>query len=84
MVWISDLQRETLLLVDNLISEGKTYEEIKRILWEDKGYTLRVTSKNGYIPKTIVELCDSKGNYSFVDLRKRRNGLATWETIRIS
>lgn len=83
MVYISDLQRTTLLLVDKLINEGKTYEEIKSILY-DKGYNLRVTVRNGYVPRAKVELCDSKGAYLFVDLKKRRNGLATWETYRIS
>ena len=83
MVGINDLQRETLLLVDNLVNEGKTFNEIWWIL-QEKGYRFQGERRNGYDIKTRFRLCDSNGNYSFVDLKKRRNGLATWETYRIS
>ncbi len=83
MVWISDLQRETLLLVDKLINEGKTFNEIWWVL-QEKGYHFMGERRNGYNIKTLFKLYDSNGQYSFVDLRKRRNELAYWETIKIS
>ena len=83
MIYINKLQRETLLLVDKLIEEKKTFSEIEDILY-DKGYRFRVEVHNGYTIKTKFQLCDKDGNYSFVDLIKRRNGLATWETIKLS
>lgn len=82
MVWISDLQRKTLLLIDKLVSEGKTFNEIWSIL-QDMGYRFRGERRNGYDIKTRFGLCDKDFNYSFVDLIKRRNGLATWESVRI-
>ena len=85
--WISDLQRETLILVDNMITENKTFEEISNYLYNNK-YYFRVNVKNGYASKTHFEICkrnnEGKEEYSFVDLIKRRNGLAWWETTRIS
>lgn len=91
MVWLSDLQRETLLLVDKMIEEKKTFEEISNYLYKND-YTFRVEVKNGYASKThfeIVKRIVNKDNiikydYTFVDLIKRRNGLAFWETIKIS
>ena len=84
--WISDLQREVLTLVDTMINEGKTFEEISNYLYNNKFY-FRVETKNGYTSKTRFEVCkdvDGKTQYSFVDLIKRRNGLAYWETYKIS
>lgn len=83
MIYISKLQQQTLLLVNKLIEEKKTFSEIWTIL-ADKGYRFRSEVHNGYAIKTKFELCDNDGNYSFVDLIKRRNGFASWETIRIS
>lgn len=86
MVYISDLQRETLELVDSLINENKTYNEIIKILY-DNGYELRVPTKNGYTSKTRIDLFkkDKQGKMenSFVTVIKRKNGLANWETIRL-
>lgn len=83
MVYINDLQKKTLLLVDKLISEGKSFNEIWSIL-QDKGYRFEGERHNGYDIKTKFYLRDKDYNGSFVWLRKRRNGLAYWETIRIS
>ena len=91
MVYISNLQKETLLKVDEMINENKTFEEISNYLYKND-YTFRVEVKNGYASKTrfeIVKIIKNdddtiKYEYSFVDLIKRRNGLASWETIKIS
>jgi len=87
MIYISDLQRETLLLVDDLINKGKTFNEIWWAL-QEQGYIFRGERRNGYDIKTLFQLCKmneaGRVEYSFVDLRKRRNGLAYWETYKIS
>ena len=88
MIFINELQKETLLLVDKMINENKTFMEISRDLY-DKGFLLSVEVKNGYESKThykIEKLNTDTGKceYTFVDLIKRRNGLAYWETIKLS
>lgn len=92
MIYLSDLQKETLLLVDNMIEDNKTFEEIMNYLYNND-YMFRVETKNGYTSKThfeIVKIIRNDDNttikeeYTFVDLIKRRNGLAYWETIKIS
>ena len=92
MVYLSNLQKETLLKVDEMINENKTFEEISNYLYKND-YMFRVEVKNGYASKTKFEIVKIIRNeedntinyeYSFVDLIKRRNGLAYWETIKIS
>lgn len=91
MIYLSDLQKETLLKVDEMINENKTFNEIQNYLY-DNDYVFRVEVKNGYASKTRFEIVKMirnadntiKEEYSFVDLIKRRNGLAYWETIKIS
>ena len=91
MIYLSQDQKETLLLVDKMISENKTFDEIKDCLLSGD-YTFRVNVKNGYASKTHFEIFKKKKDengyikydYTFVDLIKRKNGLAYWETIRIS
>ena len=83
MVWINDLQKETLLFVNDLVEQGKTFNEIWWAL-QEKGYIFEGERHNGYDIKTKFYLKDANGNGSFVWLRKRRNGLAYWETIKIS
>ena len=92
MVFVSELQRKTLMLIDDLIEQGKTFEEIEDFL-QNNGYSLAIPIKNGYTSKTIRKVYKKmwdadayvmKKDYTFVDLRKRRNGLAYWETIRLS
>lgn len=90
MIFLSDLQKETLLLIDKLINENKTFDEIQNYLYSND-YIFSIETKNGYTSKTkfsiekIIRLDDNKIKYenTFVDLIKRRNGLANWETIRI-
>lgn len=82
MVFISELQQKTLQIVDSLIEEGKTHEEIQYVLYS-KGYDLVKEIKNGYMSKRETKLYKN-GDYSFVDLIRRRNGLADWQTIKLS
>lgn len=87
MIFLNDLQKETLLLVDNLINENKSFDEI---IWklQEKNYFFKVETKNGYTSKTLYMIYkndeNGKEQYSFVDLKKRKNGLAYWETIKLS
>lgn len=94
MIWLSDLQRETLLLVDKMINENKTFNEIQNYLY-DNGYIFSQEVKNGYRSKTrfsiekVIHYMKDNQEYiryesSYVDLIKRRNGLADWETIKLS
>ena len=91
MIYLSNLQKETLLLVDKMIEENKTFDEIQNYLYNND-YIFSVETKNGYTSKTrfsiekIIRNEDNTIKYenSFVDLIKRRNGLAYWETIKIS
>ena len=87
MIYLSDLQRETLLLVDKMIEENKTFDEIVWKLQEEK-YCFKCETKNGYTKKSLFMIYkddeNGKEEYSFVDLKRRRNGLAYWETIKIS
>ena len=91
MVFLNNLHKETLLLVDKMIEEKKTFEEIENYMYAN-GYIFSVETKNGYTSKTkfsiekVIELEDNRMKYesTFVDLIKRRNGLAYWETINLS
>lgn len=87
MIFLSNLQKETLLLVDDLISKNKNHDEIMEKLRKEK-YEFIKEIKNGYMSKTKTSLYkrDENGKLenSFVDLIKRKNGLANWETWRIS
>jgi len=94
MIYLSELQKETLLLVDKMIDEGKTFKEIQDYLY-DNDYIFSQEIKNGYRSKTKytiekITMEDKDGQTyihyenSYVDLIKRKNGLAYWETIRLS
>ena len=94
MIYLSNLQKETLLKVDEMINENKTFDEIEKYLY-DNDYIFSQEVKNGYRSKTrfsiekIVHYIKDNQKYmkyenTFVDLIKRRNGLAYWETIKIS
>ena len=94
MIYLSDLQRETLLLVDKMIEENKTFDEIQNYLY-DNNYIFSQEVKNGYRSKTRFSIEKiihyKKDNQEYIkyennniDLIKRRNGLAYWETIKIS
>lgn len=82
MVFISQLQKETLFLVDDLVNKGMDHTEIVDEL-QKNGYYFEVTIKNGYASKTKMRLIKNNEN-SFVDLIKRRNGKASWETWKLS
>ena len=89
MVYISKLQETTLKLVDNMINEGKTFDEITDELCKQH-YSFMVEKKNGRYNKNHLLLYKMKldGNkivsedYSFVDLVQKR-GKVTWETINL-
>lgn len=83
MVFISQLQKETLTILDKLIDENKTHEEIKNILLFQFNYDFIKEIKNGYMSKTKTKLYKNNEN-SFITLIKKRNGLADWETIKLS
>ena len=84
MIMISQEQRNVLEIVDKMINEEKTFEEISNYLYNN-GYVFRVETRNGYTSKTRFEICTSNDmKFTFVDLIKRRNGKAYWETYRIS
>ena len=72
-----------MIYINDLIEQGKTFNEIWWVL-QEKGYRFEGERHNGYDIKTKFYLKDKDGNGSFVWLRKRRNGLAYWETIKIS
>ena len=89
MVYISKLQETTLKLIDNIINEEKTFDEITDELCKQH-YSFMVEKKNGRYNKNHLLLYKMKldGNkivsedYSFVDLVQKR-GKVTWETIRL-
>lgn len=94
MIWLSDLQKETLLKVNDMIEQNKTFDEIQNYLYNND-YIFSQQVKNGYRSKTrfsiekIVHYTKNNQEYmkyenTFVDLIKRKNGLAYWETIKIS
>lgn len=86
MIYVSKLQEETLSLVDKLINENKTFDEIVDVLYENDLH-LGVDIINGYASKKHYKIYKNNGvknEYSFVDLIRRKNGLAYWETYRLS
>ena len=94
MIWLSDLQKETLPKVNDMIEQNKTFDEIQKYLY-DNDYIFSQQVKNGYRSKTrfsiekIIHYTKDNQEYmkyenTFVDLIKRKNGLAYWETIKIS
>ena len=90
MVFLNELQKETLILVDDMIEKGKTFEDISDYLYNNN-YIFSQEVKNGHRSKTrfsiekIVRNENGTISYknTYVDLIKRRNGFAYWETIRL-
>lgn len=91
MIYLSDLQKETLLKIDDMIEKNKTFEEIEDWLYKND-YIFSIKVKKGYKSKTkftIEKIIRDKEKQTikfestFVNLIKRRNGLAYWETIKI-
>lgn len=83
MIFISELQKNTLILLNELIEKNKTHEEITELLLFKYNYDFIKEIKNGYMSKTQTKLYKNDEN-SFVTLIKKRNGFADWETIEIS
>lgn len=89
MVYVDKLQETTLKLVDNMINEGKTFDEIVAELCKQHYYFM-VEKKNGRYNKNHLLLYKMQldGNkivsedYSFVDLVQKR-GKVTWESVRL-
>lgn len=89
MVYIDKLQETTLKLVDNMINEGKNFDEIAQELIKQH-YSFRVETKNGKYNKNHLMLYKIKlegskilsEDYSFVDLVQKR-GKVTWESVRL-
>lgn len=82
MIFISELQKETLLLLNDLIDNNFSHDDIITILLKNN-YDFIKEIKNGYMSKTKTKLYKNEEN-SFVTLIKKRNGLADWETIKLS
>ena len=80
MVFLSELQQKTLLLLDELIKQKTSYEDITKILLFKYNYDFIKEIKNGYMSKTKTKLYKNNEN-SFITLIKKRNGLADWETF---
>ena len=79
MVFVSELQRKTLILLDELIDKNIKHDEIEKILFKND-YEFIKEIKNGYMSKTKTQLYKNHEN-TLVTLIKRRNGLADFETI---
>jgi len=82
MVFASELQRKTLLLLNDLIDKNIKHDDILQILLK-QNYDFIKEIKNGYMSKTQTKLYKNNEN-SFVTLIKRRNGLADFETFILS
>jgi hypothetical protein len=83
MIYMHDLQRETLKEADELINGGKTYTEIIEHFF-NIGYQLRAPHGANGQPLKSVTMLYKNGAYSFVDIKKKRNGGAIWETVKLS
>ena len=82
-MFVSQLQKDTLSIVDEMINENKTFDEI---VWklQEKGYYFMIEGNRKTLFKIYKDTERKEQEYSFVDLKKRRNGLAYWETFRLS
>jgi len=79
MVFASELQRKTLILLEELIDKNIKHDDIITILLK-QNYDFIKEIKNGYMSKTKTKLY-KQGENSFVTLIKRRNDLADYETF---
>ena len=79
MVFASELQRKTLILINDLIEKDIKHDDIMTILLQN-GYDFIKEIKNGYMSKTQTKLYKNNEN-TYVTLIKRRNGLADFETF---
>jgi hypothetical protein len=83
MIYMHDLHRETLKEADELINGGKTYNEIIEHFF-NIGYQLRAPHGANGQPLKSFTMLYKNGAYSFVDIKKKRNGGAIWETVKLS
>ena len=87
MIYLSDLQRETLLLVDKMIEENKTFDEIQNYLY-DNNYIFSQEVKNGYRSKTRFSIEKiihyKKDSQEYIKYENTFVDLINWETIKIS
>lgn len=79
MIFASELQRKTLILINDLIEKDIKHDDIMTILLQN-GYDFIKEIKNGYMSKTQTKLYKNNEN-TYVTLIKRRNGLADFETF---
>lgn len=79
MIFASELQRKTLILINDLIEKDIKHDDIMIILLQN-GYDFIKEIKNGYMSKTQTKLYKNNEN-TYVTLIKRRNGLADFETF---
>lgn len=85
MIYINDLQKNTLLLVDDMINKNKDFEYIARKLAENN-YSLKINGKN--INRLYIYKMEKRGNtilneiYTFVNLVKKKN-CVIWETVNL-
>lgn len=79
MIFASELQRKTLILINDLIEKDIKHDDIMIVLLQN-GYDFIKEIKNGYMSKTQTKLYKNNEN-TYVTLIKRRNGLADFETF---
>lgn len=79
MIFASELQRKTLILINDLIEKDIKHDDIMKVLLQN-GYDFIKEIKNGYMSKTQTKLYKNNEN-TYVTLIKRRNGLADFETF---
>lgn len=77
-MYISELQENTLILIDDMINKEQNHDDIMLNLLK-QGYDFIKEIKNGYMSKTKTKLYKN-GENSFVTLIKRRNSLADYES----
>lgn len=77
-MYLSELQKNTLILIDDMINKEQNHYDIELELFR-QGYDFIKEIKNGYMSKTKTKLYKN-GENSFVTLIKRRNSLADYES----
>ena len=82
MIFVSDAQHKALVLVDEFVRRGDTHKKAIETLIKCN-YDFEVEIKNGYMNRTTTRLLKD-GEYVFVDLVKRRNGLTTYNYTELS
>ena len=83
MIFMHDLHRDTLKKADQAINAGRDYMQVLNYFF-DMGYQLRAPQGANGRPLKARTMLYKGGVYSFVDIRKTRNGGAIWETVKIS